>query len=89
MGRDGLGHGERPEDGVFGERGVAGGVLRAIHPIVKDLAVAGEDGDGAGKLLAVDGLLHEGVQALEAFGRKADRFGPYDGHVDAGGAGGG
>jgi hypothetical protein len=56
--------------------GACGGhVALAVGAVVDDFAVAGEDGDDAGDLLLVDGLLHEGVQALEALGGEADGFG--------------
>ena len=52
----------------------AGHVALAVGAVVDDFAVAREDGDDAGDLLLVDGLLHEGVEALQAFGGKADCF---------------
>ncbi len=58
---------------VMGARG--GHVACAVGAVVDDFAVAGEDGDGAGELLLVDFVLHEGVEAFEALGGEADGFG--------------
>ena len=79
---DGLGHGEVAEDGVFRHGRAAGQVAHAVGAVVHHFAVARKDGDDAGDLLLIDGLLHEGVQALEALGGKADRLRLHDGEID-------
>ena len=79
---DGLGHGVVAEDGVLGHGRAGGEVAHAIGAVVHDLAVAGEDGDGAGELLLVDFVLHEGVEVFEALGGEADRLGRDRRHVE-------
>jgi hypothetical protein len=60
---------------------VGGHVALAIGAIVDDLAVAGENGYDAGNLPLVDGLLHEGVEMLEALRGEADSFRPHNSRV--------
>ncbi len=79
---DGFGHGKVAEDGVFGHGGVAGDVAQAVGAIVDDFSVAGEDGDDAGDLFLVDGLLHDGVEVLESLAGEADRLGLDDVEVE-------
>ena len=75
---DRLGHGVVAENHVLGHGRRAGQVALAVGAVVDDLAVAGEDGDDAGDLLLVDGLLHKGVETLQALGGKAERLGRAD-----------
>ena len=72
---DGLAHGADAEDRI-GPHGLAG--FAVLHPLrfePSDVAVTNDQGDGAGKALVIDALLHRSADAIKTLGGKADGFG--------------